>query len=129
MNNVDQYSRKTAGSKAVLVSAVAAALAGVAADSIAAVPSWCKAAAMACVREADARKAGCEEDARARAREAEANRKQERDNCTDSTEECNQAYNERKNEIIRDLNSDLSGCSNQHNADVQSCRDDVYACS
>jgi hypothetical protein len=127
--NMDRNNWKIIGSKAVLVSAVAAALGTVATDSNAAIPSWCKTEGMDCVREADARKAGCEEDARARAREAEASRKQERDECTDTTEECNRVYNERKNEIIRDLNSDLSGCSSQHSQDLSSCRDAVEECS
>jgi hypothetical protein len=125
----NRESWKIIGSKAVLVSAVAAALGTVATNSNAGTPSWCKEAATDCVREADSRKASCEEDARARAREAEASRKQERDECTDTPAECNIPYNARKEEIIRDLNSDLAGCSSQHSQDVSSCRDDASECS
>jgi hypothetical protein len=121
---------KSIGSKAVLASAVAASLGTATTDSEASIyPSWCNQEALACVNEADARKSACEQDARARAREAEASRQQERADCTDTTEECNRVYNERKNEIIRDLYADLAGCSSQNQTDRQACRDELYGCS
>lgn len=129
MDHSSRREWKHIGSKAVLASAVAATFGTTATDSEAGRPSWCNREAANCVREADDRRNGCEEDARARAREAEASRRQERIECTDTTEECNRVYNERKEEIIRDLNSDMAGCANQHSDDMQSCRDDLNECS
>jgi hypothetical protein len=114
--------------KTLLVSAVAATLGATVTDSQAR-SQQCWVDFYHCKNSVTQDKSSCEEDARAQARAQEQERRDERDSCTKSTQECNDDYNQRKDEIIQQLGWEMEYCSNLQNAEEGRCLSQLEECS
>ena len=119
MNGLNIYS------KTVLVSAVVGVLSVTAINSEAS----CVSRFHQCRDAAHDQREECEEEARAQARDSEQERRNERDACTDTPQECNRAYYEAKAEIEQQLTWEMGYCSNQYNSEINGCWNELYTCS